>query len=64
MRRLLGAAALTAAAFLLGDSKPNPMPPVTGPGAAAAHRLTSFARLDGTRVIYDRGQLPLHERRR
>jgi uncharacterized protein (DUF488 family) len=32
---------------------------VTGTGAAAVHRLTSFARLDGTRVIYDRVQLPL-----
>jgi uncharacterized protein (DUF488 family) len=28
-------------------------------GAAEPHRLTSFARLDGERVVYDRGQLDL-----
>lgn len=27
--------------------------------APAAHRLTAFARLEGTRVVYDRGQLDL-----
>ena len=30
---------------------------VTGPGEAAPHRLTPFARLDGERIIYDGGQL-------
>jgi uncharacterized protein (DUF488 family) len=32
---------------------------VLGPGTAEAHRLTPFARLDGERVLYDRGQIPL-----
>jgi uncharacterized protein (DUF488 family) len=33
---------------------------VVTPGAAPeSHRLTSFARLDGGRVVYDRGQLAL-----
>ena len=30
---------------------------VTGPGEASPHRLTSFARLDGERIVYDGGQL-------
>src|SRR5262249_11550038 len=29
---------------------------VTGPGPSAAHRLTSFARVEGEHVLYDRGQ--------
>jgi uncharacterized protein (DUF488 family) len=33
---------------------------IVGSSPPAAHRLTSFARLDGTRVIYDRGQLELN----
>lgn len=32
---------------------------VLGPGKAEAHRLTPFARLDGERVLYDLGQIPL-----
>jgi uncharacterized protein (DUF488 family) len=32
---------------------------VLGQGAPDAHRLTPFARLDGERVLYDRGQIPL-----
>ena len=32
---------------------------IIGASAPALHRLTPFARLDGTRVIYDRGQLEL-----
>jgi uncharacterized protein (DUF488 family) len=32
---------------------------VTGPGPATPHRLTPFARVEGTRVVYDRGQLDL-----
>lgn len=32
---------------------------VLGPGPAEAHRLTPFARLEGERVVYDRGQIPL-----
>ena len=32
---------------------------IVGPRAPSVHRLTPFARLDGTRVIYDRGQLEL-----
>jgi uncharacterized protein (DUF488 family) len=32
---------------------------ITGPGLAAEHRLTPFARLDADRVVYDRGQLTL-----
>jgi uncharacterized protein (DUF488 family) len=35
---------------------------VLGPGPAEPHRLTPFARLDGERLIYDRGQLALGER--
>jgi uncharacterized protein (DUF488 family) len=26
---------------------------VTGPSAPSAHRLTPFARVDGTRLVYD-----------
>ena len=37
---------------------------VTGPGAADVHRLTSFARLDGTCVVYDGGQPALASRAR
>lgn len=32
---------------------------VVGPRSAEPHRLTPFARLDGTRVVYDGGQPPL-----
>jgi len=32
---------------------------VTGAGPPGLHRLTPFARLDGTRVVYDRGQVEL-----
>src|SRR5262249_33022067 len=32
---------------------------IVGPQPAAAHRLTPFARLDGERVVYDRGQVEL-----
>lgn len=32
---------------------------VTGPGEPSAHRLTAFARRDGTRLVYDGGQLAL-----
>jgi uncharacterized protein (DUF488 family) len=35
---------------------------VTGPGEAASHRLTPFARLDGERIIYDGGQLGMQAR--
>lgn len=38
---------------------------VTGPAAPAAHRLSAHARLDGARVVYDRGaQLALAGRSR
>jgi uncharacterized protein (DUF488 family) len=32
---------------------------ITGPGPGAPHRLTSFARLEDGRVVYDGGQLAL-----
>jgi len=35
---------------------------IVGPHAAEPHRLTPFARLEGTRVVYDGGQPPLPRR--
>ena len=32
---------------------------IVGQAAPASHRLTAFARLEGERVLYDRGQLGL-----
>jgi uncharacterized protein (DUF488 family) len=32
---------------------------ILGASDASIHRLTPFARLDGARVVYDRGQLAL-----
>jgi uncharacterized protein (DUF488 family) len=37
---------------------------VTGSGPASLHRLSSFARLDGVRVVYDKGQLAFGAARR
>src|SRR5207244_4293742 len=78
LARLLALAAARPTAILCAEAVPwrchrqliadalvvrgHPVVHVTGLGQPSPHRLTTFARLDGERVVYDAGQLPMGTR--